>query len=724
MLSFRGLNIALITVSVFISALTTTVLSIETTATALDRTSNARDASLHSTFNATESNAQALRDHLISSISSRVSASVRHAAETTARVPALLKDSLEAASAAEKGSPAFLWTLLPLMTQLLSHHRSFGVGFVGVVTVDHRAVVVYEDEKTAGRGAAEYHHYKAMWTNATQVTGLATLVTAGVVTRTGELLGEAVVEEHPGCSEKGVETNGSVADAVCVHRGYNTTSLWRGPPADTVGEAQFLPETRSDGIWRFASAVAGYADVPGAAVAGQVFADVNAHAFSGLLRAASSVGRVFLVERGRVDVLVAASHGLQSVAPVDSDDPIIAGFAARLLTYSQGYSVGYEALSRKNEVVSLKFKGSGAAVEEFYVRTSIIEASGLELFCNVVVGRATLQGEFDAHISETKAGIEQSDRDVAEKVAFNRYLLMVSAVGVAALLVAFCSYLAVRSTAPLHVLTTQMDQVSRMKLQAVEDVDFSIITEVRQIQESFFRMVACLKEYREYMPASVLQDTDSETDKVDGIISPALKSLSASASDCVSPVLAYKNEPRTRRISNASCSTTVSLSTVAGVSQALALDLRLKDVSIAVVNIVGFLACRDSSMQGYHHRFVATVAQAVKQFRGIADGFSGDRVSVSWNTVKACPMHRQCAAQAACIIKEFHSDDVAGRTQITAAVASGVLRCGNMGCEGMKKYNFIGSLHTWVCALERLNKVHDTSVLIDQVVQGDIASTH
>ena len=57
------------------------------------------------------------------------------------------------------------------------------------------------------------------------------------------------------------------------------------------------------------------------------------------------------------------------------------------------------------------------------------------------------------------------------------------------------------------------------------------------------------------------------------------------------------------------------------------------------------------------------------------------------------------------------------------AFVFGEVRCGNMGCQGMKKFTFLGGCVPWLHVLERFNKEHGTTILYDDVGYASVENS-
>ena len=157
------------------------------------------------------------------------------------------------------------------------------------------------------------------------------------------------------------------------------------------------------------------------------------------------------------------------------------------------------------------------------------------------------------------------------------------------------------------------------------------------------------------------------------------------------------------------------------------MDVKAKKITIFVSNIKRWHSV--SAKQGpnesaaIHSQYIKKVLDVVMgPLKGTPDVFLGDRFLATWNTVKPVATHRTNACKAAleCIkaVKEILTDN--GVTlEMACALSSGEVRCGNMGCDGMKKFTFIGAAASSVHVLERQTRKYGTAILIDGSVEEE-----
>ena len=107
-----------------------------------------------------------------------------------------------------------------------------------------------------------------------------------------------------------------------------------------------------------------------------------------------------------------------------------------------------------------------------------------------------------------------------------------------------------------------------------------------------------------------------------------------------------------------------------------------------------------------------------KKSRGIIDDVSGDKVAVSFNTTIPATSHRGRAVDLYFLLRSEWDRKAA--FQVNAAVATGPVTCGNIGCAGMKKYAVLGNAPLAVRTLERCGRSWGLPLVCDNAVAGDI----
>ena len=306
-------------------------------------------------------------------------------------------------------------------------------------------------------------------------------------------------------------------------------------------------------------------------------------------------------------------------------------------------------------------------------------------------------GDIDRSTLAAQERIRDEVDSVDEDLVRSRIILVVTVVVASVLLMLLALMLVLRIVAPLVQLQEEMARVAVMNLSQVDETRaISNIEEVGHMQTSFLQMLHNLKEYRNYMPASVLVDDVADTQ------SGSDEDKSSSAASTFSRI--SESSRHSGEVKHTFLTTQ---------------KLDLKKVAFSVVNVCNFFQkSREHSsreMQSYHTEYLSTVLRITHGFSGVNDGFLGDRVMTHWNGARHCTSPK---LQAAKFSRRVYADEALQERKWTLSMAFvfGEVRCGNMGCQGMKKFTFLGGCVPWLHVLERFNKEHGTTILHDDVM--------
>ena len=269
-------------------------------------------------------------------------------------------------------------------------------------------------------------------------------------------------------------------------------------------------------------------------------------------------------------------------------------------------------------------------------------------------------------------------------------------------------------TKPFARVAVVMTEVAVMHIDEVPDLS-SILLEMNSIHRAMIMMMKNLKEYKSYMPQSVLADTTDTDDE--GTVNPTdvissrsggQKSLSHSHSG--SSLKGGKSASLTNDAAGA-------------VRNGMALSITKKRISFALVNICDWHAkvqdLGDSFIE-FHSKTLTTVLSCFSVTKGISDVFSGDHFLCGYNGIRTVSGHRIAACNAALNIKTQLETNF--NLRISSAVVTGEGRVGNLGCDEMKKYSYVTPVLTWCHSLERYARNLDVGVLCDQWVAQDAVS--
>ena len=262
-------------------------------------------------------------------------------------------------------------------------------------------------------------------------------------------------------------------------------------------------------------------------------------------------------------------------------------------------------------------------------------------------------------------------------------------------------------TRPFAQVCVVMADAAVMRIEEIPDIS-SRILEINAIHRAMVLMSRNLREYKAYMPQSVLADTDEEA--TESASSPSHASAGSKKS----------------RAKDDSCSTAESscmMAQEAGTRRAgMALAISRKKCTFAVINLVGFHAkvssLSEKKVVDAHGRVVESVLKIAQGTKGICDGFSGDRFLLSFNGLKTLASHRVAGCTAGVVLRDVLQEEHGFVT--SSAVVCGDARVGNMGCEVMRKYTFVSPVLSWGYALERHARSLSYAVLTDHFIVDDI----
>ena len=256
--------------------------------------------------------------------------------------------------------------------------------------------------------------------------------------------------------------------------------------------------------------------------------------------------------------------------------------------------------------------------------------------------------------------------------------------------------------------------VASMNLDSVEYLHS--LEKPNRIQSAFKTITKNLAEFRAYMPASLLVDAAEDT--ID--TSDDEKTSDHATVTVRGPGLADDTRGSSRNslrgshgIPTSTCSaisvssrgcTTLGTTTPRDRHQGIvtAVSLARRSYSCCTVNAVGFLklikGSSDEHIISVHTQLVEALLVVVATTRGVADIFTGDRMSITWGAVKQMGSHPMAACTAATLLR-----DLKNPIRLSAAVATGAGKVGNLGTNTMRRFTCLGSLPGWVQALERYN---------------------
>eukprot|EP01064_Diplonema_japonicum_P019275 TRINITY_DN2796_c1_g1_i1.p1 TRINITY_DN2796_c1_g1~~TRINITY_DN2796_c1_g1_i1.p1 ORF type:complete len:853 (+),score=179.24 TRINITY_DN2796_c1_g1_i1:66-2561(+) len=428
-------------------------------------------------------------------------------------------------------------------------------------------------------------------------------------------------------------------------------------------------------------------------------------------------GRIFTVIRGdwmgfgstqQLGWMTGVSHGRATWGPHETTDPnfvqysgreaihapdnLIQGTASFLHRLDNSTKVaGYESVF-KNGAVELHLNTSNGE-ESFYLQVSLLAPGpGFDWFLVVLLDREFVMGEVDRVLVAIKEDIDTNSERIDDDLKTSRSTMFITVSAVMVVLAAAGIGLVYYITFPLLVLQTEMGLVACMNLDAVnENRPKSALDEVNKMQESFIQMINNIKEYRSYMPASVLVTYSEECDETDDLTLPdsevkksGSSSRSQSGSELASSIQQHRKE-------------------AANTALKLQLgDMKTKDVVILVANRRGTLD--DPDFHFYQEEYLETILSISLVHKGIPESFYGDNIFLTWNAVKPVSQASVHVASCALAIRQGVEDTSIG-------MAGDRVKVGNMGCSSMRRFSFMGYLFPLTLLVEKLNKVYESRTL-------------
>eukprot|EP00756_Hemistasia_phaeocysticola_P008293 Hpha_TRINITY_DN14570_c0_g1::TRINITY_DN14570_c0_g1_i1::g.47292::m.47292 len=291
----------------------------------------------------------------------------------------------------------------------------------------------------------------------------------------------------------------------------------------------------------------------------------------------------------------------------------------------------------------------------------------------IVIDREYVLGETERKQANTSAHVQASVAEVAKTVAEreaqvaeevvkseekvqddldqDRMILYIVVIAVAILLMVVSVIFVGVIVAPLLQLQVDMAEVAVMKLENVdEERPPSALAEVKEMQLSFKQMIANLREFRSYMPASVLvdsdDDTDADSDEPDRQELPTPNpQYPAMANPPSGELTLTKSNSHLSRHSHDR-----GLDLRRGVSSSLALGVTRRLVGIAVCNVRDYSGMVERGSIGVletNAAYLTGLVEVVRCRRGLVDGFHADRFYASWNGAKSASGPRNGAGRCA-----------------------------------------------------------------------------
>ena len=262
-------------------------------------------------------------------------------------------------------------------------------------------------------------------------------------------------------------------------------------------------------------------------------------------------------------------------------------------------------------------------------------------------------------------------------------------------------------TSPFADMALLMLDAALLRVDTIPAVK-SGITELQQMQHSLFILLLNLREFRNYLPQTLL--LDCQDDANDG------------NSRDEGTFTAESGRSAKSQSSSVGCASPKHLAQNVAAALEVATILTTRRVTIAVLNIKGFHVFvkqqGDKMARQEHSRWAEYMLEHFTSMRGVAEPFLGDKFPASFNGAKAAGGHQLAACT--CLITALEYFNSKG-IQVSSAVATGDMRVGNMGCAGMRRFSYISPTVSWAYTLERVACENDWSVVTDSHTVGAVA---
>ena len=261
-------------------------------------------------------------------------------------------------------------------------------------------------------------------------------------------------------------------------------------------------------------------------------------------------------------------------------------------------------------------------------------------------------------------------------------------------------------TSPFASFAENMKSVALMRLEQVSSKK-ALIQELNVMGKAMDQMVENIKQFKNFMPQSLIHALEDVSEEQEIADSSEVLKLTAGATSTTSQ--------------SSSKSTHTSAARVKLATDATHVGLAKKKVSLCLVNMTQMHTITekgsDEALIILHSEYLTSVLEVFAGGRAIADTFAGDKIVGSFNAVRNCGGHALCAAKVALEIKRLSAaNQNSGKPTLTCAVVTGWCKVGNLGVTGMKKFTVIGSIVSWLHALERYGSNHRFSPMADNEV--------
>lgn len=280
----------------------------------------------------------------------------------------------------------------------------------------------------------------------------------------------------------------------------------------------------------------------------------------------------------------------------------------------------------------------------------------------------------------------------------------------------------------LRPLATVADRMYRAAM--MQDVDErdegnakSHLYEIATIQSAFNTMTSELAKIKSFLPQSVLEQLyggSSEGDEDDEGDMESVLMVARASHDRRSQHTSHSSRG-SQEPSSAHASTiqTKSSGGLCKPSLNTSVHLANRKVTMLSMNVLCFdhfvLSHSANDVVRNHGHIVKIVSDACAEFRGVMDGFQGDRFLLSFNAVTHAGSHATLAAHAAQAVMGAVCSQNGAFVGMSSGIASGPALVGNMGSATTKRFTVLSRVVSSAILLERLCKrysLEDSATLV------------
>eukprot|EP00659_Diplonema_papillatum_P002165 gene2165-3318_t len=202
-----------------------------------------------------------------------------------------------------------------------------------------------------------------------------------------------------------------------------------------------------------------------------------------------------------VDLPPPGGKGSKFYVDTNAPDDVMRAAAAAVHAQPAGYA-GVASATHGVLLADLQVDGKNVSyiIQVDYLTMDHPGADHYVVMCTPTV---LVVGDVDAGIADLVALIAKSRADLDDDIQNEVLLITVISIIVAVVIFLVLTLSTLRAARPLRQLQKDMASVAEMKLDQV-DMQLSYLREIRSMQVSFATMIKNLKEFKAYVPASVL----------------------------------------------------------------------------------------------------------------------------------------------------------------------------------------------------------------------------